>query len=127
LNGQDGKGKCLEGSLGHAAALTELDESKLVFSSSGDSGLYLYSSCPGPVALEGGRMNLQRQNATCCSLLPWGALQAMALKAPNYGCSLERMIACRHFPVPVLSGMFLLLIDGNDYNIPRPTDAILLI
>jgi len=39
LNGQDGKGKCLEGSLGHAAALTELDESKLVFSSSGDSGL----------------------------------------------------------------------------------------
>jgi len=102
LNGQNGKGKCLEGSLGHAAALTELDESKLFFSGT-QVYVYLYSSCPGPVALEGGRMNLQRQNATCCSLLPWGALQAMTLKAANYGCSLERMIACRHFPVPVLS------------------------
>jgi len=56
-NGQDGKGKCLEGPLGHAAALTEMDVSKdYIFSSSSQSGLCLYPSYPGPVALEGGRM-----------------------------------------------------------------------
>jgi len=62
LNGQDGKEyvetvQCLEGSLGHAAALTEMDVSKdYIFSSSSQSGLCLYPSYPGPVALEGGRM-----------------------------------------------------------------------
>jgi len=33
--------------------------------------------------------------------LPWGALQATTLEAPNEGCALERMIACRHCPVPL--------------------------
>jgi len=42
--------KCVDGSMGHAATLSELDESKLVFPPSWYSGLRLYPSYPGPIA-----------------------------------------------------------------------------
>jgi len=97
--------KCLEGSLGYAAAaaFSELDKNNLVFFSSRDS----YRSLPVPFVPWTSCL-IRRKNVcslfvptTCCFLWPWGTLQPMTLKAPNDGCSLERMIACRHCPVPL--------------------------